>query len=215
MPWLWGVSGDVLARVPSLPQGDIACSITFFLIDSVLRTIIALPWSAYSAFVVEQRHGFNKQTVGTFISDLGKKVPFFPFELLRITLHRHAAHQLLLGALLAPPILAGFVYLLQSTGPYAALYVWVFLLAVSLLFMTIYPTFIAPLFNKFDPLPEGELRCVWYWFSSISPCDDMWLYSCWGCAVLCIAMHYLPTSAKYLQLPGRKLRVLQAPCIFL
>lgn len=66
---------------------------------------------------------------------------------------------MLLGALLAPPILGGFVYLLQSTGPYAALYVWAFLLAVSLLFMTIYPSVIAPLFNKFDPLPEGELRC--------------------------------------------------------
>lgn len=74
MPWLWDFSGTVLARVPSLPQGDIARSIAFFLIDGLARTVIGLPWSAYSAFVVEQRHGFNKQTIGTFVGDVLKKV---------------------------------------------------------------------------------------------------------------------------------------------
>lgn len=74
MPWLWDTSGTLLAHVPQLPQGTIARSIVCFLIDGFLRTIIGLPWSAYSAFVVEQRHGFNKQTVGTFITDVLKKV---------------------------------------------------------------------------------------------------------------------------------------------
>ncbi len=72
------------------------------------------------------------------------------------TTHTHT--QLLLGLVIAPPILAGFVYLLQTTGKFVALYVWAFVLVISLVFMTIYPTVIAPLFNKFDPLPEGELR---------------------------------------------------------
>ena len=48
--------------------------------------------------------------------------------------------------------------LLQLGGPYLALYLWSGLLLLSLVLMTVYPTFIAPLFNKFDPLPEGSLR---------------------------------------------------------
>ena len=53
---------------------------------------------------------------------------------------------------------AGFVYLLQLGGPYLALYLWSALLLLSLLLMTVYPTFIAPLFNSFTPLPVGSLR---------------------------------------------------------
>lgn len=74
MPWLWTRSGQWLALVPALPQNEIMQSIVFFLADSLLRTIISIPWSVYSTFVIEQRHGFNKQTVGTFVSDVVKKV---------------------------------------------------------------------------------------------------------------------------------------------
>ena len=67
--------------------------------------------------------------------------------------------QLLLTLVIAPPLLAAFVYILLHSGPYVALYLWGFVFAVSMLFMTLYPSLIAPLFNKFDPLPEGALRC--------------------------------------------------------
>ena len=50
------------------------------------------------------------------------------------------------------------MYLLQLGGPYLALYLWTALLLLSLVLMTVYPTFIAPLFNRFTPLPEGSLR---------------------------------------------------------
>ena len=55
--------------------------------------VMELPWSVYSTFVVEQRHGFNKQTPGLFIQDL--------------------VTSLLLGAVLIPPITAGFTYIIQ------------------------------------------------------------------------------------------------------
>lgn len=60
--------------------------------------------------------------------------------------------------MIAPPLLAAFVYILLNSGPYVALYLWAFVFAVSMIFMTLYPTLIAPLFNKFDTLPEGTLR---------------------------------------------------------
>lgn len=66
--------------------------------------------------------------------------------------------QLLLTALLAPPIVAGITYILQHTGPLMALYLWAFFLTLAVVMMALYPVIIAPLFNKYSPLPEGHLR---------------------------------------------------------
>lgn len=66
--------------------------------------------------------------------------------------------QLALGLALGPPIIAGFVWILLNSGQYLVAYVWVFLLAIQLLALTLYPTIIAPLFNKFTPLEPGKLR---------------------------------------------------------
>lgn len=68
--------------------------------------------------------------------------------------------QIALGLVLAPPVVAGFTWILLNTGPYVALYLWAFLFALSIFFMTIYPVLIAPLFNKFQPLHDGSLRCA-------------------------------------------------------
>lgn len=66
--------------------------------------------------------------------------------------------QTLLGLLLGPPIVAGFTWILQRTSAYMPLYLWAFFFALQIFFMTIYPVFIAPLFNKFSPLEKGTLR---------------------------------------------------------
>eukprot|EP00897_Mesotaenium_endlicherianum_P000131 jgi/Mesen1/10118/ME000075S09626 len=78
--------------------------------------------------------------------------------------------ELALTALLGPPIIAAIITIVdvraptlslvkvQYGGPYLALYLWLFLLAMSLVFMALYPVVIAPLFNKFTPLKEGSLR---------------------------------------------------------
>lgn len=66
--------------------------------------------------------------------------------------------QVALG-LLFIPVIAGLVtVILQKAGAYVALYLWAFMLILALFLMTIYPVAIAPLFNRFSPLPEGSLR---------------------------------------------------------
>lgn len=107
-----------------------------------MSLLLGLPWSAYSTFVLEARHGFNKTSVKTFVGD--------------------AAKSALLGLLFIPPLAAAFTAILQRSSPYVGLWLWLFLLAASLFMLTIYPTAIAPLFNTFKPLEEGALRWeVW------------------------------------------------------
>lgn len=71
----------------------------------------------------------------------------------------HVQHpQILLGSVLGPPVVAGFTWILQRTSAYMPLYLWAFFFGLQIFFMTIYPVFIAPLFNKFSPLEKGTLR---------------------------------------------------------
>lgn len=63
-----------------------------------------------------------------------------------------------LGLLFIPPIVGGITLILKNTGPLVALYLYFFILVLSLFMLTIYPVVIAPLFNKFTPLPQGPLR---------------------------------------------------------
>ncbi|KAG5626680.1 hypothetical protein H5410_011898 [Solanum commersonii] len=112
----------------------------------LLVQITDLPFSLYSTFVIEARHGFNKQTVWLYFRDMIKGIA--------------------LSIVIGPPIVAAIIVIvqyeaildLQKGGPYLAIYLWGFILILSLVMMTIYPVLIAPLFNKFTPLPQGELR---------------------------------------------------------
>lgn len=65
---------------------------------------------------------------------------------------------MLLALVFMPPLVGVFTYILQRAGPWVPLQLWAFVLVVSLFFMTIYPVAIAPLFNKYENLPEGSLR---------------------------------------------------------
>ena len=108
------------------------------LVGAVISTIIDLPWSLYSTFVLEEKHGFNKQTLGFYAKDKVKK--FFVSQ-----------------AIMAP-LLGTAIYIIKSGGDYFFIYLWLFCFVVTLLLMTVYPDYIAPLFDKFEPLPEGRLR---------------------------------------------------------
>ena len=68
--------------------------------------------------------------------------------------------QAALGLLIGPPVVGAFTWILQHTGPYVPLYLWGFFFALQIFFMSVYPVFIAPLFNKFSPLEAGPLRCA-------------------------------------------------------
>jgi len=104
----------------------------------VISAIVDLPFSLYRQFVIEARYGFNRMTFGLFCADLAK--------------------QTLLGVLIGTPVILAVLWLMGAMGPHWWLYVWLFWCAFNLLALFIYPTWIAPLFNKFSPLEEGEMK---------------------------------------------------------
>ena len=139
LPLTWQWSEQAVAAIkPEWVQNEYIVSIAFALISYAFETAKSTPWSLYSTFVIEQRHGFNKQTLGLFFVDMVK--------------------QLALTVVLLPPILAAIIYILRVASPYMPLYLWAFVFALQLVMMTVYPTLIAPLFNKYAPLEEGKLR---------------------------------------------------------
>lgn len=78
LPWLWGHSETLTAYLAKktgwFTSSEIAVTIMFFLLDGAKDTLIALPFSLYNTFVVEQQHGFNKQTLRLFLADTLKSV---------------------------------------------------------------------------------------------------------------------------------------------
>lgn len=104
----------------------------------LISALADLPLSLYSQFVVEARHGFNRMTPALFVSDLGK--------------------QTLLGVAIGAPVIAAVLWLMGAMGEHWWLWVWLFWSGFNLLMLFIYPTWIAPLFNKFEPLPEGDAK---------------------------------------------------------
>ncbi|TVU28006.1 hypothetical protein EJB05_19512, partial [Eragrostis curvula] len=138
LPWFWKKSAALVTSIGLNAENETIHTLAFLAGAMVWSQIVDLPFSLYSTFVIEARHGFNKQTIWLFIRDMIKGI--------------------LLSMVLGPPIVAAIIYIVQIGGPYLALYLWGFMFALALLMMTIYPTVIAPLFNKFTPLPEGVLR---------------------------------------------------------
>jgi STE24 endopeptidase len=104
----------------------------------LLKSILSLPFSIYSTFVIEERFGLNKTTPSTFILDIGKGF--------------------LLSILIGGPLLAGILAFFEYTGQYAWIYCWIGTIIFTLFVQFIAPTWIMPLFNKFSPLEPGELR---------------------------------------------------------
>ncbi len=104
----------------------------------LLRSLISLPFSIYSTFVIEERFGFNKTTPATFIGDLIKGTA--------------------LGIIIGGPLLAAILAFFQYTGAYAWLYCWIGVTVFTLIIQFIAPTWIMPLFNKFTPLEDDELK---------------------------------------------------------
>jgi Zn-dependent protease with chaperone function len=109
-------------------------SLTHLCLCSVLDTIISLPFGLYKTFVIEEKHGFNKQTMSLYIKDL-----FISFAL---------------TCVIGGPVIAVIITIIRKTGELFYWYVWLFMLAVSVFLLTIFPTYIQPLFNKFTPLDE-------------------------------------------------------------
>jgi STE24 endopeptidase len=102
-------------------------------------TLINVPWSYYQTFVIEAKFGFNKQTPALFIKD------FFLTQALTIVI--------------GTPLLAAFLKIVGYFGKRTfAFYVMIFLVSVQILMISVYPVLIQPLFNKLEPLEEGEVK---------------------------------------------------------
>lgn len=104
----------------------------------VANSIISLPFSIYSTFVIEEKYGFNKTTPKVFVLDILKSFG--------------------LAIVIGGPILAAIIYFFQAFGDWAWLTAWGAVVLFSLIAQYLAPTLIMPLFNKFTPLEEGELR---------------------------------------------------------
>jgi STE24 endopeptidase len=102
----------------------------------LLAWLLDLPFSIYSTFVIEERFGFNRTTPKTFVIDLFKGAS--------------------LALIIGTPLIWVILWLMEKAGAYWWLYTWVVWTAFSLFIAWAYPTWIAPIFNKFTPLEAGE-----------------------------------------------------------
>ena len=104
----------------------------------ILSSIIDLPFDYYKTFTIDEKFGFNKMTPAMFWSDLLK----------------HS----LVGIALGAPILFVALWLMQDAGQYWWFYLWLVWSIFNIIMLAVYPTFIAPLFNKFTPLTDESLK---------------------------------------------------------
>ncbi|HTD02811.1 M48 family metallopeptidase [Undibacterium sp.] len=105
---------------------------------AVISSLLELPFDYYSQFVLEEKFGFNKMSLGLFFGDMLKSVA--------------------LGAIIGLPLIWVVLSLMEKSGDLWWLYAWIVWSAFQLLMMVIFPTVIAPLFNKFTPLADDALR---------------------------------------------------------
>ncbi|XP_069466167.1 CAAX prenyl protease 1 homolog [Ambystoma mexicanum] len=138
IPFVWNVSEHLALQAGFGAEYEIIQSLIFLLLATLFSAVTSLPWSLYNTFVIEERHGFNQQTVAFFFKDALKKF--------------------LVTQCILLPVTSLLLYIIKIGGDYFFIYAWLFTLVVSLVLVTIYADYIAPLFDKFIPLPEGELK---------------------------------------------------------
>jgi len=139
LPWLWKWSGQWL-KVNTGSVTEIRQSMLFVTANILASTLIDLPFSYYSTFFIEQKHGFNKQTLGLWLKDKVKS--------------------LVLSIVIGCPILGALIWTVRWGGDNFYLSVWLLLAGVQALMILIFPTFIQPLFNKFVPEDSADLLRV-------------------------------------------------------
>ena len=125
---------NIFDWISSSTLRDIAIILSVMLISS----LIDLPFNYYKTFKIDEKFGFNRMTKKLFFSDIYK--------------------QIILGLSLGLPILFVALWMLQNAGSYWWLYLWVVWSLFNLLILAIYPTWIAPFFNKFSPLKDRVLK---------------------------------------------------------
>ncbi len=120
-----------------LPEG-IGRGLLLLVLVAALMTALDLPFGLYRTFAVEARFGFNKMTPALYLIDLAKSVA--------------------LTAAFGLPLAAIVLWLMARAGEYWWLYAWLTWVAFNAFMVAVYPTWIAPLFNRFSPMQDPELK---------------------------------------------------------
>ena len=132
LQWLDNTWQNVLQNHEIIRGALVICS------AMLISAMIDIPFEYYKTFTVDEKFGFNKMTPAMFFSDLVK----------------HS----LVGLALGLPILFAALWLMQGAGSYWWFYLWVIWSVFNIVMLAVYPTFIAPLFNKFTPLADETLK---------------------------------------------------------
>ena len=118
--------------------GDMAYQLSLLVSFTVLGSLLDLPFECYSTFRIEQQFGFNRVTPKLFFMDMIKSA--------------------VVGLAIGLPLAALMLWIMGATGGLWWLWAWGAWVAFNLLLLVIYPTVIAPLFNKFEPLADETLK---------------------------------------------------------
>ncbi len=140
----WTLLGGIDALNQSLVNssladyGSLVPQLALLAAFGIISGVLELPFTLYSTFRIEERFGFNKMTLRLWLADLVKST--------------------LLGAAVGLPIVALILWLMGSAGRWWWLWAWGTWMGFNLLVLLLYPTLIAPLFNKFKPLDDEALK---------------------------------------------------------
>ena len=137
---LGGGLAALVAWTGSLGVPSLAADLALVVAVALVAGVVGLPFSYVNTFGIEAKFGFNRTTRAVWIADIAKGVA--------------------VSAALGLPLVALILWLMRATGTYWWLWAWVAWVAFQFLVLALYPTVIAPLFNKFSPLPEGPARSV-------------------------------------------------------
>ncbi|MDF1824314.1 MAG: M48 family metallopeptidase [Verrucomicrobiales bacterium] len=135
--WWFGGFGWLDEQARGFGQGSIVTGLIFIVALMIAQQIISVPFDLYSTFGLEEKYGFNRMTFGTWVLDRVKGAT--------------------LGVVIGLPLLAALLWIFQ-TVPLAWVWAWALVTTFSLLLAYVAPTWIMPLFNKFEPLEDGELK---------------------------------------------------------
>ena len=127
---------DLFAR--GFGYGPIITGLLYGALFLMMTSILSLPFSIYSTFVIEERFGFNRTTIRTFITDL-----------IKVTL---------LSIVIGGPLLALVLWFFETSGEWAWFYCWIGVTVISITLQLLAPVIIMPLFNTFTPLEDDPLK---------------------------------------------------------
>lgn len=139
---LWTVGGGLQSLDYVVAQFSISSPLwegaAYIALFTLINGVLGLPRSIYSTFVLEERFGFNKTTPKMFVIDMIKGT--------------------VVGLIIGTPLLLGILWIMRALGDAWWFWAWAFMTTVQLILVWAYPTFIAPLFNKFYPMEDGETK---------------------------------------------------------